>query len=152
MVLTVDNKKLAYLVAKLRLKTKEFERNIKELLKILHHEQKEYESKDEDPDHKLWELSLLMFHIEGEYYNQKLTKKIKFRNGVMIKVFFPHGESREFLELFDFLFKYLQIENYKIITELVDRKDLLLKTFKDEDFFARYNPIKSFEWNYQDNK
>ncbi len=64
MVLTEDDKRLAYLFAKLPLKTKEIEDHIKELLRILHFEEKGYKSKLEDPEHKLWELSLLITHFE----------------------------------------------------------------------------------------
>lgn len=36
MVLTIDNKKLAYLVAKLPLKSREFEGHVKKLVEILY--------------------------------------------------------------------------------------------------------------------
>ena len=64
MVLTIDDKELAYLVAKLPLKTKKFEDHVKELLEILHFEKKGYESQFEDPEHNVWELSILISHFE----------------------------------------------------------------------------------------
>ena len=64
MDLTIDDQKLAYFIAKLPLTAKIIEEHVKELVEILQFEKKRYESKFEDPEHNLWELSTLIAHFE----------------------------------------------------------------------------------------
>jgi len=64
MVLTTDDKKLAYFIAKLPLSTEVIEDHVKELLKILRLEKEEYESQFEDPEHNLWELLIVIGYFE----------------------------------------------------------------------------------------
>ncbi len=64
MEITLDDKKVAYLVAKLPLKTREVREHIEELLKILKFQKKEFESPFEDPENNLWEHSLLTTYFE----------------------------------------------------------------------------------------
>jgi len=84
MVLTIDDKVLAYLVAKLPLKTREFEASVKELLKILHIEKKGYESQFEDSEYNLFELSLLISHFE---------KMLRALNSVSVRLYIKDLKS-----------------------------------------------------------
>ena len=91
-----------------------------------------------------------IYEIEGEYYIYGFTEQIKFENGLMIKLYFPQCEIDEFLELFDRLFEYLEINNYIVLTDLTDGKNLLKDIYRDSSFLDSYNPLINLKWNEKD--
>ncbi|MHA2181318.1 MAG: hypothetical protein ACXAAH_07835, partial [Promethearchaeota archaeon] len=90
-----------------------------------------------------------IYEIKGEYFIQGFDREIKFQNGIMIKLYFPKCEISEFLEVFDLLFEYLEIDDYSILNDLVDGKSLIKSIYGGLEFLKTYNPLKNLEWNEQ---
>jgi hypothetical protein len=90
-----------------------------------------------------------IYEIKGEYFIHGFDQEVKYQNGLMIKLYFPKCEISEFLRVFDLLFEYLEIENYIILNDLVDGKNLLKSIYGGLDFLKSYNPLKNLEWNQQ---
>ena len=88
-----------------------------------------------------------IYEIKGEYFIHGFENEDKFQNGLMIKLYFPKCEISEFFQVFDLLFEYLEIENYIILNDLVDGKNLLKSIYGGLDFLKSYNPLKNLEWN-----
>ena len=93
-----------------------------------------------------------IFEIEGEYFIYGFPEEKKFENGIMIKLYLPRCELDEFLRIFDLLFEYLDIEDYIILNDLVDGKELLKSIYNGLDFLKDYNPLKNLNWNPKDKK
>lgn len=68
----------------------------------------------------------------------------------MIKLYLPLFKHHEFGDLFDLLFDYLDIENYLILSDLIDGKELLKSVFNNLDFLDLYNPLRNLKWNEND--
>ncbi|MFX0003669.1 MAG: hypothetical protein ACFE9J_09300 [Candidatus Hermodarchaeota archaeon] len=91
-----------------------------------------------------------IYEIQGEFYIYNFNKKIKFENGLMIKLNMPQCELDEFFKLFDLLFKYFEINNYIILTDLVNGNNLLREIYGDLNFLNSYNPLLNLKWNDKD--
>ncbi|MFX0104040.1 MAG: hypothetical protein ACFE75_00940, partial [Candidatus Hodarchaeota archaeon] len=91
-----------------------------------------------------------IYEIEGEFFIYESIDQIKFENGLMIKLYLPQCELDEFLKLFDLLFEYLEINNYIILTDLADGKNLLNRIYEDLCFLNSYNPLINLIWNEKD--
>jgi len=68
----------------------------------------------------------------------------------MIKLYLPECEVDEFLMLFDLLFEYLEINNYIVLTDLANGKNLLREIYGDLSFLDSYNPLTNLKWNEKD--
>jgi hypothetical protein len=86
-----------------------------------------------------------IYEIKGEYFIHGFDQEVKYQNGLMIKLYFPKCEISEFLRVFDLLFEYLEIENYIILNDLVDGKNLLKSIYGGLDFLkvftSKFEPI-----------
>ena len=91
-----------------------------------------------------------IYEIEGEFYIHGFNEEVKFENGLMIKLYFPQCEIHEFLELFDKLFEYLEIDKYIILTDLANGKNFLKKIYGSLEFLDSYNPLLNLKWNNKD--
>ena len=92
-----------------------------------------------------------IFEIKGNYFNKVGPKTKNFNNGLLIKVQIPQDKIKGFIELFQFLFKQLHIQYYKILTNAESRSDSLHIFFEDINFYTQYNPLKNFNWNENKN-
>lgn len=88
-----------------------------------------------------------IYEIEGEYFIHGFPEEVKFKNGMMIKLYLPDCELSEFIRVFDLLFKYLEIKDYLILNDLVDGSNLLKSVFGGLKFLDSYNPLKNLIWN-----
>jgi hypothetical protein len=93
-----------------------------------------------------------IYEIKGEYFIHGFDQEVKFQNGLMIKLYFPKCEISEFLGVFDLLFEYLEINDYIILNDLVEGKNLLKSIYGGLDFLKSYNPLKNLEWNKQEKR
>jgi hypothetical protein len=93
-----------------------------------------------------------IYEVEGEYYIHGFDKVIKFENGLMIKLHLPDCQLDEFERLFDLIFKYLEIDHYLVLNDLVNGENLIKSTFKELKFLETYNPLINLIWNDKDKK
>ena len=93
-----------------------------------------------------------IYEIEGEYYITEFDNKITFEHGLMVKLYFPNSKFRHsdlFLELFDYIFQWLEVKHYIYLYDYVNGKRILKSIFKDLNF-KKYNPLKNLKWNPKD--
>ncbi len=93
-----------------------------------------------------------IYEIEGEYYITEFDNKITFEHGLMVKLYFPNSKFRHsdlFLELFDYIFQWLEVKHYIYLYDYVNGKRILKSIFKDLNF-KKYNPLKNLKWNHKD--
>ncbi|MBA7695055.1 hypothetical protein ES703_103674 [subsurface metagenome] len=93
-----------------------------------------------------------IYEVEGEYFIHGFDEVIKFENGMMIKLRLPDCQLDEFEKLFDLIFEYLEIDQYLVLNDLVDGKNLIKSTFKELKFLETYNPLINLIWNDKDKK
>ncbi len=93
-----------------------------------------------------------IYDIEGEYYIHGYKKQRKFKKGLMIKLYLPYCELSEVLRTLEYIFQYLNVERYLILTDLVEGKNLLKNIFGKTDFLKHYNPLKNLIWMAENNK
>ncbi len=93
-----------------------------------------------------------IYEMEGEYYIHGFEDKIKFENGIMIKLYFPDCQIDEFEKLFDLLFDYMEIDHYLILNDLVDGQILIKSTFNGLKFLETYSPLTNLIWNDKDKR
>ena len=93
-----------------------------------------------------------IYEIEGEYFITEFEDKITFEDGLMVKLYFPNSKFRHthrFLELFDYIFQWLEVEHYIYLYDYINGKRILKSIFKDLSF-KKYNPLKNLKWNHKD--
>ncbi len=88
-----------------------------------------------------------VYEIEGEYYIHGFREKKKVYNGLMIKLYLPDCELAEFLRIFEYIFQYLKVEKYLILTDLVNNESLIKSVYGNKIFLKKYNPLKNLIWN-----
>lgn len=88
-----------------------------------------------------------IYEIEGEYYIHGFNKKKKIYSGLMIKLYLPDCELAEFLRIFEYIFQYLKVEKYLILTDLVKGVSLIRSVYGNKDFLKKYNPLQNLIWN-----
>ncbi|MFX1317373.1 MAG: hypothetical protein ACFE9T_16030, partial [Promethearchaeota archaeon] len=88
-----------------------------------------------------------IYEIEGEYYIHGFDEKNKIYSGLMIKLYLPNCELAEFLRIFEYVFRYLKVEKYLIITDLVDGESLIKSVYGSKSFLGKYNPLQNLIWN-----
>ncbi|MFX1500465.1 MAG: hypothetical protein ACFFDH_05805 [Promethearchaeota archaeon] len=89
----------------------------------------------------------LVYEIEGEYYIHGSKEKKKVFSGLMIKLYLPDCELAEFLSIFEYIFQYLKVERYLIITDLVNGESLIKSVYGNNYFLEKYNPLRNLIWN-----
>ena len=65
----------------------------------------------------------------------------------MIKLYLPDCEIAEFLRIFEYIFQYLRIEKYLILTDLVNGDSIIKSVYGNKNFLEKYNPLKNLIWN-----
>ena len=93
-----------------------------------------------------------VYEIEGEYYIHGFNKKKKIYRGLMIKLYLPDCELSEFLRILEYVFQYLKVEKYLILTDLVNADSLIRSVYGNNDFLKKYNPLQNLIWNAQAKK
>ena len=88
-----------------------------------------------------------IYEIEGEYYIHGFDEKKKVDSGLMIKLYLPDCELAEFLRIFEYIFQYLEVEKYMILTDLVKNETIIRSIYRSNVFFEKYNPLKNLIWN-----
>ena len=81
--------------------------------------------------------------IKGTYFIQGFEELIDFENGLMMEINFPKCELAEFKQLFDMVFKYLDIEHYLILKDFVSGNTLVKNVYEDPNFFDNYHPLRN---------
>ena len=90
-----------------------------------------------------------VYEIEGEYYIHGFSKEKKVNSGLMIKLYLPDCELSEFLRIFEYVFQYLKVEKYLILTDLVSGDYLLRSVYGSNTyhkFIKKYNPLQNLIW------
>ena len=87
-----------------------------------------------------------VYEIEGEYYIHGFSKKKKVNRGLMIKLYLPNCELSEFLRIFEYIFQYLKVEKYLILTDLVNGESLIRSVYGNISFLKKYNPLQNLIW------
>jgi len=90
-----------------------------------------------------------VYDIEGEYYIHGFSKEKKVNRGLMIKLYLPDCELSEFLRIFEYVFQYLKVEKYLILTDLVSGDSLLRSVYGSQiyyKFIKKYNPLQNLIW------
>lgn len=93
-----------------------------------------------------------VYEIEGEYYIHGPNEKKKVFSGLMIKLYLPDCELAEFLSIFEYIFQYLKVERYLIITDLVNGESLIKSVYGNNYFLEKYNPLRNLIWNTKTEK
>jgi len=88
-----------------------------------------------------------VYEIEGEYYIHGFNEKKKIYRGLMIKLYLPDCELAEFLRIFEYVFQYLKVEKYLILTDLVNGDSLIRSVYGNSYFLKKYNPLQNLIWN-----
>jgi len=88
-----------------------------------------------------------VYEIEGEYNIHGFIKKKKISSGLMIKLYLPDCELSEFLRIFEYVFQYLKVEKYLILTDIVKGDSLLRSVYGNSSFLKNYNPLQNLIWN-----
>ncbi|GAH49727.1 unnamed protein product [marine sediment metagenome] len=65
----------------------------------------------------------------------------------MIKLYLPDCELAEFLRIFEYIFQYLKVEKYLILTDLVKGDSLIRSVYRGPNFLRKYNPLQNLIWN-----
>ncbi len=90
--------------------------------------------------------------IEGEFYIHGFEDVIRFENGFLIILHLPDCSLDEFERLFDLIFKYMEIDHYIILNDLVDGKPLLNSIYGNLKFLEEYNPLTNLIWGEKDKR
>ncbi len=70
----------------------------------------------------------------------------------MVKLYFPNSKfrhSHKFIELFDYIFQWLEVEHYIYFYDFISANQILNSIFKDLNF-KKYNPLQNLKWNHKD--
>ncbi len=93
-----------------------------------------------------------VYEIEGEYYIHGFNEKKKIYSGLMIKLYLPDCELGEFLRIFEYIFQYLKVEKYLILTDLVKADSIIKSVYGNNNFLEKYNPIQNLIWDKKTKK
>jgi hypothetical protein len=91
-----------------------------------------------------------VYEIEGDFYFYGFDEIQSFETGFMIEIWFPKCEMDEFLDVFDLLFEYLEINHYLILTDLINGTTLIKNAYGGLKFLEDYKPITNLKWNNKD--
>ena len=91
-----------------------------------------------------------IYDIEGEYFIWGFDQVKTFSHGLMIKLYLPEYELKNFHRTFDKIFQYLKIEKYLVINNMIHGNNLLKEVYGDLKFMEEYNPLTNLKWNKKD--
>jgi len=91
-----------------------------------------------------------IYEIEGEYFIWDFDQVKTFTHGLMIKLYLPQYELKNFHRTFDKIFQYLKIEKYLVINNMIHGNNLLKEVYGDLKFMEEYNPLTNLKWNKKD--
>lgn len=89
----------------------------------------------------------IIYDIKGEYYIHGFDDKKAIINGLMVEMYLPDCELAELLRVFEYVFQYLKVEKYLILSELVDGEHFLKSVFGNNRILEKYNPLNNLIWN-----
>ena len=90
---------------------------------------------------------VFLYEIKGEYYIHGLENKKEFEKGLMVELYLPDCRLANFLRIFEYIFQFLKIEKYLILTDLVNGHHFLKNVLGDENIFETYNPLNNLIWD-----
>ncbi|MFW9866180.1 MAG: hypothetical protein ACFFEN_08800 [Candidatus Thorarchaeota archaeon] len=90
-----------------------------------------------------------LYEIQGEYYIKGFPQVKTFEHGLMVKLYLPHRAHNYFLDLFDLLFSYFKLNDYVILSNLVDGQNLVKSIYSDGELES-YIPLTNLIWNLKD--
>ncbi len=88
-----------------------------------------------------------LYDIKGEYYIHGFDEKKTIVKGLMVKLYLPECELAEFLQVFEYVFQYLKVEKYLILTDLVDGDFFLKSIIGNNRILDNYNPLTNLIWS-----
>ncbi len=91
-----------------------------------------------------------IYEIEGDFYFHGFKEMKSFETGFLIEIWFPKCELDEIFDVFVYLFEYLEINHYLILTDLVNGNTLIKNAFGNLKFLEKYNPLINLKWNAKD--
>jgi len=90
------------------------------------------------------------YEVQSTHYIKGYTERKRSETGAIIEIRLPDCDLGEFISLFNDLFRYLEIDHYLILSDMVQGSPLLEHLY-DDDTIEEYNPFKNLEWNKKDN-
>lgn len=90
---------------------------------------------------------VFIYEIKGEYYIHGFDDKKAIANGLLVKLYLPECELAEFLRIFEYIFQFLEVEKYIILTDLVNGDEFVKSIFGDNKIFETYNPLNNLIWD-----
>ncbi|TFG03469.1 MAG: hypothetical protein EU542_01980 [Promethearchaeota archaeon] len=88
-----------------------------------------------------------LYEIKGEYYIHGFNNKKDIKKGLMVKLYLPDCRLADFLRIFEYVFQFLKIEKYLILTDLVNGEHFIKSLFGDDKIFENYNPLNNLIWD-----
>lgn len=88
-----------------------------------------------------------LYDIKGEYYIHGFDEKKTITKGLMVNLYLPECELAEFLRVFEYVFQYLKVEKYLILTDLVDGEFFLKSIIGNNRILDKYNPLTNLIWS-----
>ncbi len=88
-----------------------------------------------------------LYDIKGEYYIHGFNEKKTIVKGLMVKLYLPECELAELLRVFEYVFQYLKVEKYLILTDLVDDDFFLESVIGNNRILDKYNPLNNLIWS-----
>jgi hypothetical protein len=90
---------------------------------------------------------VFFYEIKGEYYIHGFKDKKEINKGIMVKLYLPDCKIATYLRIFEYIFQFLKIEKYLILTDLVNGDYFVKSIFEDEKLFENYNPLNNLIWD-----
>lgn len=92
----------------------------------------------------------VIHEIDGKYFINGFTNPKTFDSGLIIKLYFPKCELVEFIQEFEMIFEYLDIEHYLILKDFVKGNTLVKNLYNDLNFFDHYHPLRNVKYEGKD--
>jgi len=88
-----------------------------------------------------------LYEIKGEYYIHGFNTKKDIKKGLMVKLYLSDCKLADFLRIFEYVFQFLKIERYLILTDLTNGEHFVKKVFGNNKFYEKYNPLTNLIWD-----
>ncbi|TFF83774.1 MAG: hypothetical protein EU552_02640 [Promethearchaeota archaeon] len=88
-----------------------------------------------------------IYEVKGEYYIHGFDNKKKIKKGLVVKLFLPDCRIADFLRVFEYVFQFLKVEKYLILTDLVNGEHFVKSVFGENKIFKTYNPLNNLIWD-----
>ncbi|TFF97044.1 MAG: hypothetical protein EU547_05425 [Promethearchaeota archaeon] len=90
---------------------------------------------------------VFIYEITGEYYIHGFDNKKPINKGLMIKLYLQDYRLAEFLRIFEYVFQFLKVGRYLILTDLVNGDHFVKNVFGAKKIFETYNPLNNLIWD-----